>query len=131
MKHLVRFGYIYNGLLVAIVALSLLMDRTFFFYPPSLASVWNNPIASFLGLAAGLGLTIYGIINKHSNFISGLLLGTSAGYLTWLLCIEAYHGWRIGYDKFTIAMVFEAASIGFIMVIAYLRNPKKQERYKR
>lgn len=121
---LIKFGYIYNGLLVAVVAISLFCDHSYFFYPPQFATIWNNPIADMIGIISGLGLFLYGVINAKSNFWSGILLGTCAGYLAWLLGIESFHGWGLNYDKYSLAMIMETFTIGFILFIAWIRNPK-------
>lgn len=126
MRHLIKFGYIYNGLAVVLISLSLLFDRSYFFYPPEWVAIENNPTADIIGIIAGSCLMYYGICNKHNNFWSGIFLGVCAGFFSWLIGIEGFHGFGLSYDKFNIPMILETMHIGFLMIIAYLRNSKNK-----
>ena len=125
MHNLSRWNFIKTGLLIAILAISFLIDRTYFFYPPSLAPTWNNVWVDTIGLLAGVDLILCGALNINIDLLVKLGLGISVSFLTVLLVAESFHVFGIGYFRFHPAIIFEIYAIVNIMQIAYEYQPPK------
>ena len=125
MHKLSRWNFIKTGLLIAILAISFLIDRTYFFYPPSLAPAWNNMWVDTVGLLAGVDLILCGALNINIDLLVKLGLGISVSFLTVLLVAESFHVFGIGYFRFHPAIIFEIYAIVNIMQIAYEYQPPK------
>ena len=126
MHKLSRWNFIKTGLLIAILAISFLIDRTYFFYPPSLAPAWNNMWVDTVGLLAGVDLILCGALNINIDLLVKLGLGISVSFLTVLLVAESFHVFGIGYFRFHPAIIFEIYAIVNIMQIAYEYQPPKK-----
>ena len=120
-----RWNFIKTGLLIAILAISFLIDRTYFFYPPSLAPAWNNMWVDSVGLLAGVDLILCGVLDIHVDLLVKLGLGVSVAFLTVLLIAEFFHVFGIGYFRFHPAIIFEIYTIVNLMQIAYEYQPQK------
>ena len=125
MHKLSRWNFIKTGFLIAILAISFLIDRTYFFYPPSLAPAWNNMWVDTIGLLAGVDLILCGALNINIDLLVKLGLGISVSFLTVLLVAESFHVFGIGYFRFHPAIIFEIYAIVNIMQIAYEYQPPK------
>ena len=125
MHKLSRWNFIKTGLLIAILAISFLIDRTYFFYPPSLAPTWNDVWVDIIGLLAGVDLALCGVLDIHVDLLVKLGLGISVSFLTVLLVAESFHVFGIGYFRFHPAIIFEIYAIVNIMQIAYEYQPPK------
>lgn len=125
MHNLSRWNFIKTGLLIAILAISFLIDRTYFFYPPTLAPAWNDMWVDIIGLLAGVDLIMCGVLDIHVDLLIKLGLSVSAAFLTALLVAESFHVFGIGYFKFYPAIIFEIYAIVNLMQIAYEHQPQK------
>ena len=119
-----RFNFIKTGLLIVGLAVCFMIDRTYFFYPPSLAPAWNNIWVDSIGLVAGLILILCGVFNIRVQLIIKVGLGVSVAFLTVLLVAESFHIVGAGYFRFHPAIVFEIYSIANLMQIAYEYDPR-------
>lgn len=123
-----RWNFIKTGLLIAILAISFLTDRTYFFYPPSLAPTWNDMWVDIIGLLAGVDLILCGVLDIiHVDLLVKLGLSVSAAFLTALLVAESFHVFGIGYLRFYPAIIFEIYAIINLMQIAYEYQPQAQK----
>lgn len=125
LHKLSRWNFIKTGLLIAILAVSFLTDRTYFFYPPSLAPAWNDMWVDAIGLLAGVDLILCGVLDIHVDLLVKLGLSVSAAFLTALLVAESFHVFGIGYFRFYPAIIFEIYAIVNLMQIAYEYQPQK------
>ena len=125
MHKLSRWNFIKTGLLIAILAISFLIDRGYFFYPPSLAPAWNDVWVDIIGLLAGVDLILCGVLDIHVNLLVKLGLGVSVAYLTVLLIAESFHVFGIDYFRFHPIIIFEIYTIVNLMQIAYEYQPQK------
>lgn len=119
-----RWNFIKTGLLISALAVCFLVDRTYFFYPPSLAPAWNNMWVDIIGLMAGLILILCGVFNIRVQLIIKVGLGVSVAFLTVLLVAESFHIVGAGYFRFHPAIVFEIYAIINLMQIAYEYDPQ-------
>ena len=119
-----RWNFIKTGLLIAGLAICFLIDRTYFFYPPSLAPAWNNMGVDVIGLIAGLVLILCGVFDVHVDLPVKLGLGVSVAFLTVLLVAESFHIIGADYFRFHPAIVFEIYAITNLMQIAYEYDPR-------
>ena len=119
-----RWNFIKTGSLIAILAISFLIDRTYFFYPPSLAPAWNSIWADIIGLLAGVDLILCGVLDIHVDLLVKLGLGVSVAYLTALLIAEFFHVFGIDYFRFNPAIIFEIYTIVNLMQIAIEYQPQ-------
>ena len=119
-----RWNFIKTGLLISALAICFLIDRNYFFYPPSLAPAWNNVCFDIVGLLAGVDLILCGVMNIHVDLLVKLGLGVSVAFLTVLLVAESFHIIGADYFRFHPAIVFEIYAITNLMQIAYEYDPQ-------
>lgn len=119
-----RWDFVKTGLLIAGLAICFLIDRTYFFYPPSLAPAWNNICFDIVGLLAGVDLILCGVLDVHIDILVKLGLGVSVAFLTVLLVAESFHIFGAGYFRFHPVVVFEIYAIINLMQIAYEYDPR-------
>lgn len=122
-----RWNFLKTGLLISALAVCFLIDRTYFFYPPSLAPAWNNVWFDVVGLLAGVDLIMCGVLDIHVDLLVKLGLGVSVAFLTVLLIAESFHVFGIGYFRFHPAIIFETYTIINLMQIAYEYQPQKDD----
>lgn len=120
-----RWNFVKTGLLIIGLAVCFLIDRTYFFYPPSLAPAWNNVWVDIIGLLAGVDLILCGVMNIHVDLLVKLGLSVSVAFLTVLLVAESFHVVGIGYFRFHPEMIFEIYAILNLMQIAYEYQPRR------
>lgn len=119
-----RWNFIKTGLLIASLAICFLIDRTYFFYPPSLAPAWNNMWVDVIGLIAGVVLILCGAFDIRVQLIVKVSLGVSVAFLTVLLVAESFHIIGADYFRFHPAIIFEIYAIINLMQIAYEYDPQ-------
>ncbi|WP_233187216.1 MULTISPECIES: hypothetical protein [unclassified Lactobacillus] len=119
-----RWNFIKTGLLIVGLAVSFILDRTYFFYPPTLAPAWNNMWVDIIGLLAGVDLILCGVLDVHVDLLVKLGLGVSVTFLTVLLVAESFHIVGAGYFRFHPAIIFEIYAIINLMQIAYEYDPQ-------
>lgn len=118
------WNFIKTGLLIAGLAICFLIDRTYFFYPPSLAPAWNNMWVDVIGLIAGVVLILCGVFDIRVQLIVKVGLGVSVAFLTVLLVAESFHIIGADYFRFHPAIIFEIYAIINLMQIAYEYDPQ-------
>ena len=119
-----RWNFVKTGLLIIGLAVCFLIDRTYFFYPPSLAPAWNNVWVDIIGLLAGVDLILCGVMNIHIDLLVKLGLGVSVAFLTVLLVAESFHIVGAGYFRLHPVVIFEIYAIANLMQIAYEYDPQ-------
>ena len=119
-----RWNFIKTGLLISALAVCFLIDRNYFFYPPSLAPAWNNVCFDIVGLLAGVDLILCGVLDIHIDLLVKLGLGVSVAFLTVLLVAESFHIFGAGYFRFHPVVIFEIYAIANLMQIAYEYDPQ-------
>lgn len=119
-----RWNFIKTGLLIVSLAVCFIVDRTYFFYPPSLAPAWNNVWFDTVGLLAGVDLILCSVLDIHIDLLVKLGLGVSVAFLTVLLVAESFHIVGAGYFRFHPAIIFEIYAIVNLMQIAYEYDPQ-------
>lgn len=119
-----RWNFLKTGLLISALAVCFLIDRTYFFYPPSLAPAWNNVWFDIVGLLAGADLILCGVLDIHIDMLVKLGLGVSVAFLTVLLVAESFHIVGAGYFRFHPVIIFEIYAIANLMQIAYEYEPQ-------
>ena len=126
-RRLNRWNFIKTGSLIAILAISFMIDRTYFFFPPSLAPVWNDMWVDIIGLLAGADLILCGVLDIHVDLLVKLGLGVSVAFLTALLVAEFFHVFGIDYFRFHPVIIFEIYAIINLMQIAYEYQPQDDD----
>ena len=119
-----RWNFVKTGLLIIGLAVCFLIDRNYFFYPPSLAPAWNNVCFDIVGLLAGVDLIFCSVFDIHIDLLVKLGLGVSVAFLTVLLVAESFHIVGAGYFRFHPVIVFEIYAIINLMQIAYEYDPQ-------
>lgn len=119
-----RWNFIKTGLVIVSLAVCFIVDRTYFFYPPSLAPAWNNVWFDTVGLLAGVDLILCSVLDIHIDLLVKLGLGVSVAFLTVLLVAESFHIVGAGYFRFHPAIIFEIYAIINLMQIAYEYDPQ-------
>ena len=119
-----RWNFIKTGLLIVSLAVCFIVDRTYFFYTPSLAPAWNNVWFDTVGLLAGVDLILCSVLDIHIDLLVKLGLGVSVAFLTVLLVAESFHIVGAGYFRFHPAIIFEIYAIVNLMQIAYEYDPQ-------
>lgn len=121
-----NLDYLILGFTGLVIGLILAHDRAYFFWPPQLAPYFNSYAVGVIGGIAGLGLIIYGLLDKHSDYIAGVLLAVSAGFASVLFFAELLPVVGIGYSHWHIGTVLLAFYLIEIMKVAYLRKPSQK-----
>ena len=124
LNQLNRWNFIKTGLLIAGLAVCFLIDRTYFFYPPSLAPAWNNVWFDIIGLLAGVDLILCGVLDIHIDLLVKLGLGVSVAFLTVLIVAESFHIIGVDYFRFHPVIIFEIYTTINLMQIAYEYDPR-------
>ena len=119
-----RWNFLKTGLLISALAVCFLIDRTYFFYPPSLAPAWTNVWFDIVGLLAGADLILCGALDIHIDMLVKFGLGVSVAFLTVLLVAESFHIVGAGYFRFHPVIIFEVYAIANLMQIAYEYDPR-------
>ena len=119
-----RWDFIKTGLLISALAICFLIDRSYFFYPPSLAPAWNNVWVDIIGLLAGVDLILCGILGIHIDLLVKLGLGVSVAFLTVLLVAESFHIIGVDYFRFHPVIIFEIYAIINLMQLAFEYDPQ-------
>lgn len=118
-----NLDYLILGLTGLIIGVILAHDRTYFFWPPRFAPYFNSYAVGVIGGMAGLGLIIYGLLNKHNDYIAGILLAVSAGFASVLFFAELLPVIGIGYQNWHVGIILLFFYLVEIMKVAYLRKP--------
>ena len=124
LKH--NLEYLIVGLTGALIGLILIHDRTYFFWPPKFLPYFNSYAVGVIGGISGLGLIIYGLLDKHNDYVVGLLLAVSAGFVSILIFAELLPVVGIGYFHWHIGIVLLTFYLIEIMKVAYLRKPSQR-----
>ena len=119
-----RWNFIKTGLLISALAVCFLIDRTYFFYPPSLAPAWNNVWFDIIGLLAGVDLILCGVLDIHIDLLVKLGLVVSVAFLTVLIVAESFHIIGVDYFRFHPVIIFEIYATINLMQIAYEYDPR-------
>lgn len=120
-----RWNFIKTGLVIFSLALCFICNRTYFWYPPSLAPAWNNIWVDIVGLFAGVILIICGALDLHVDIVVKMGLGVSVAYLTVLIIAESFHVVGANYIVLVPLMILEAYTIANLMQIAYEYEPEQ------
>lgn len=120
-----RFNFVKTGLVIFLVALCFVCNRTYFWYPPNLAPAWNNVWMDIIGLCAGVLLIICGVLDLHVDIVVKTGLGVSVAYLTVLIIAESFHVVGANYIVLVPLMILEAYTIANLMQIAYEYEPEQ------
>lgn len=120
-----RWNFIKTGLVIFALALCFICNRTYFWYPPSLAPAWNNIWVDIVGLFAGVILIICGALDLHVDIVVKTGLGVSVAYLTVLIIAESFHVVGANYIVLVPLMILEAYTIANLMQIAYEYEPEQ------
>ena len=120
-----RFNFVKTGLVIFLVALCFVCNRTYFWYPPNLAPAWNNVWMDIIGLCAGVLLIICGVLDLHVDIVVKTGLGISVAYLTVLIIAESFHVVGANYIVLVPLMILEAYTIANLMQIAYEYEPEQ------
>ena len=118
-----NLNYLILGLTGLIIGVIFSNDRTYFFWPPRFAPYFNSHAVSVIGGMAGLGLIIYGLLDKHNDYIAGILLAVSAGFASILFFAELLPVIGIGYQNWHVGIILLVFYLVEIMKVAYLRKP--------
>lgn len=121
-----RFNFTKTGILITFLSLCFIFDRSFFFYPPSIAPVWNNLALDFTGLIAGIVLILCGVFGWNNNFLVDATLAVTAAFLAVLIVAELFHVFGAGYFRFHPDILFQLYTIWNVLQLAYERNPQKR-----
>ncbi|TLQ21715.1 hypothetical protein [Lactobacillus helveticus] len=121
-----NLDYLILGCTGLIIGLILAHDRTYFFWPPQIVPYFNSYAVGIIGGIAGLGLIIYGLLDKHNDYIIGLLLSVSAGFASIIFFAELLPVVGIGYFHWYIGSVLLVFYLTEIMKVAYLRKPNQR-----
>lgn len=124
-----RWNFAKTGLLLIALGICFLLDRHFFFYPPSLAPAWNNIWVDLTGLVCGIILAFIGITGKYTDWIVKLTLSVSAAFLTVLIVAEIFHVEGVGYHRLIPPIIFEVYALFNLLQMAFEYVPKGKSNY--
>ena len=125
LKH--NLDYLIIGITGVLIGLILIHDRNYFFWPPQFVPFFNNYAIGVLGLLAGIGVTVYGLIGIHNDKIAATLVAGLAFFVAVILFGEILPVIGIGYQNWHIGTILLAFYLAEIMKVAYLRKPTNKK----
>lgn len=116
------------GLVIASMGTALLINDSFFYWPPEWQWFFNNDLVDAIALAIGIGLIAFVVAGGKSQLANAILLALSAFFLTMLTVLQIGHV-LVVHDYSRILSII--AMIGWLLVIQYLaRHSKTVKRRK-
>ena len=127
LHKLSRFNFVKTGVLIAGLAICYGYDRTFFFYPPSLAPAFNSVYLDIVGFLAGMILIVSGIFDIKVDLLVKIGLAVSVAFLTALVVAQFFHVAGLDYFRFHPMILLEIYTIINLMQLAYEYQPLHRE----
>ena len=110
------------GLVIASMGTALLINDSFFYWPPEWQWFFNNDLVDAIALAIGIGLIAFVVAGGKSQLANAILLELSAFFLTMLTVLQIGHV-LVVHDYSRILSII--AMIGWLLVIQYLAMHSK------
>ncbi|WP_276804577.1 hypothetical protein [Lactobacillus hominis] len=110
------------GLVIASMGTALLINDSFFYWPPEWQWFFNNDLVDAIALAIGIGLIAFVVAGGKSQLANAILLALSAFFLTMLTVLQIGHV-LVVHDYSRILSII--AMIGWLLVIQYLAMHSK------
>lgn len=111
------------GLGMILIGSTLWHDERHFFYPPQYAGIMNADWIDAIAVFLGIGLLILASIDSTNKALAGIVLSSSAGFITLITLVEFFHMWFAGVFRFDIPIAYGLIFLLVIMNVA--RNGKK------
>lgn len=114
--------YVLIGLALIGIGVALWCDNWYFFYPPQWQTYMNDNGLDALGVAIGIGLIIYSMIDEHNNQVAGFLLGAAAFFVASLVVLEVIHVILAHQFRMTNTVIGNLFLLSVIMYVARHRD---------
>lgn len=105
------------GTMIASMGTALLINDSFFYWPPEWQWFFNNDLVDAAAIAIGVGLIAFVIVGGRSQLANAILLTLSAFFLTMLTVLQAGHVFAV-HDYSRILSIL--ALLGWLLMIQYL-----------
>ena len=118
-----NFQYVLVGLAMIGNGTTLFVDRNYFYWPPQYSDLMNDQRIDMLMCLTGIALVILAMRNfhkiKHSEMLTGLLLGLSAFLVMSMIIVEITH--TVGAGEFRMSKT-AVDDIILLIGIIYVRR---------
>lgn len=110
------------GCMILAMGISLMVNDTFFYWPPQWQWLFNNDLVDCVAIIIGLGLIIFVLLGGQNQIANAILLTFSTFFLTMLVILQLGHV-LVMHDYNRLLSII--ALTGWIFVIQYLATHSK------
>ena len=105
------------GLLLASMGIVLLLNDSFFYWPPEWQWFFNNDLIDAFAIIVGIGLIAFVFAGGKSQLVNAVLLGCAAFFLMMLVVLQLGHV-LVFHDYSRLLSI--VAIVAWLLVIQYL-----------
>lgn len=110
------------GFIVIAMGIVLLVDDSFFYWPPEWQWLFNNDLVDAIAIMIGTGLIAFVVCGGKNQVANAVLLAFSAFFITMIVVLQLGHVLVIhDYSKLLLII----SLIGWLLVIQYLATHSK------
>lgn len=110
------------GLIILVMGIVLLVNDSFFYWPPEWQWFFNNDLVDAFAIIVGTSLIAFVLSGGRSQISNAILLAASAFFITMLVVLQLGHVFVI-HDYSRLLSIIALA--GWLLVIQYLANHTK------
>ena len=110
------------GLMIMAMGIVLLINDSFFYWPPEWQWFFNNDLVDAFAIIVGTGLITFTFVGGKNQIANAVLLALSAFFITMLIILQLGHVLVI-HDYSRLLSII--ALIGWLLVIQYLTTHSK------
>lgn len=119
-KNLTKINFLHTILATYMICTGfiLLLNKTYFIWPPALTLFLNDDIIGFIGILDGLGVFYWASINSLNKRLNQLLLLTAGGFVSMLAFFEMGHAIFLGLPRMYVKAIDDIVVFLLIQYIA-------------
>ena len=110
------------GLMIMAMGIILLINDSFFYWPPEWQWFFNNDLVDAFAIIVGTGLITFTFVGGKNQIANAVLLALSAFFITMLIILQLGHVLVI-HDYSRLLSII--ALVGWLLVIQYLTTHSK------
>lgn len=110
------------GFIILTMGIVLLMNDSFFYWPPEWQWFFNNDLVDASAIVIGTGLIAFVIVGGKNQVANAVLLAFSAFFIMMIIILQLGHVW-VFHDYNRLFSI--VALIGWVLVIQYLATHSK------
>lgn len=112
------------GLDLVLLGLNLMINDSYFNYPPFATSFLNDDVIGFIGISIGVGLLIWASTNDKNLKVLMWLMTFAGGFLIMLSVLEIAHSLVNGLPHATTAFISTFSLFLVVLYMAFKTNTR-------